>query len=151
MALATRPKPTVHHKKRQARHHRHSKHYLKAYWPYIPVLMIVGGGAAINRLWSVGSASGLNAAVAVNPQLSSGQSAARIQVLAGSQASWIVAAVSVLAIAALVLFVVRDWYRLHRLINRGEAFIYKRPWLDFAAVFIFTAGFVLTSTNVIIR
>jgi uncharacterized membrane protein YidH (DUF202 family) len=151
MALATRPKPTVHHKKRRAQHHRHSKPYLKAYWPYIPVLMIVGIGAVINRLWAVGGASGLKAALSVNPQLTGGQSAARIQVLAGSQASWIVGVVSVIAATALVLFVVRDWYRLHRLINRGEAFIYKRPWLDFGMVLVFTAGFVLTSSNGIIR
>jgi hypothetical protein len=52
MALATRPKPTVHHKKRRAQHHRHSKHYLKAYWPYLPMLMVVVVGLAINSLWA---------------------------------------------------------------------------------------------------
>jgi uncharacterized membrane protein YidH (DUF202 family) len=144
MALATRPKPTVHHKKRQAQHHRHSKHYLKAYWPYIPVLVIVGAGAVVNRLWTVGG-PGLKAAAAINPQLSSGQSAARIQVLAGSQASWMVAAVSFIAGVALGLFILRDWYRLHRLINRGEAFIYKHRWFDLAMVLVFTAGFILAS------
>ncbi len=51
MALATRPKPTAHHKKRQGAHHRHSKNYLKAYWPYIPMLGIVGLGIAINSFW----------------------------------------------------------------------------------------------------
>lgn len=52
MALATKPKPKSHHKKRQAQHHRHSKHYVKAYWPYLPMLMIVGFGVFINSLWS---------------------------------------------------------------------------------------------------
>lgn len=51
MALATRPKPPSHHKKRQGAHHRHSKDYLKAYWPYIPMLGIVGLGIAINSFW----------------------------------------------------------------------------------------------------
>jgi uncharacterized protein YkwD len=48
MALATRPKPTVHHRKRQAKHHRQNKHYLKTYWPYLPMLLIVVVGIAIN-------------------------------------------------------------------------------------------------------
>jgi len=145
MALATRPKPTVQHKKRRAEHHRHSKPYLKAYWPYIPVLAIMGVGGIVNRLLLVGGSSGLKAALAINPHLSGTQPAARIQVLAGSQASWLVAAVAVVAVAALGLFIIRDWYRLHRLINRGEAFVYKRPLFDLAMVFVFTAGFVLTS------
>ena len=52
MALATRPKPSVHHKKRQAQHHRQSKHYLKAYWPYLPMLLIVGSGLLVSSAWS---------------------------------------------------------------------------------------------------
>jgi uncharacterized membrane protein YidH (DUF202 family) len=144
MALATRPKPTVHHKKRQARHHRHSKHYLKAYWPYIPVLAIMGTGVAVNRLWLTGGTTSLKTALSVNPQLS-GQSVARIQTLTGSQATWTVAVVSFIAGVALGLFILRDWYRLHRLINRGEHFIYKHRWFDLALVLVFTAGFVLAN------
>jgi len=53
MALATKSKrPTAHHKKRQAQHHRHSKPYLKTYLPYLPMLMIVGAGLIINSVWS---------------------------------------------------------------------------------------------------
>ena len=52
MALATRRKPAAHHKKRVAQHHRHSKHYLKAYWPYLPMLMVVVVGLAVNSLWT---------------------------------------------------------------------------------------------------
>lgn len=52
MAIATRPKKTVQHKKRRAQHHQHSKVYLKTYWPYLPMLMIVGVGLMINSLWS---------------------------------------------------------------------------------------------------
>ncbi len=58
MALATRPKPTVHHKKRRAQHHRQSKHYLKSYWPYLPMLLIVGAGLMINSAWSASSVLG---------------------------------------------------------------------------------------------
>jgi hypothetical protein len=53
MALATKSKPTTtFHKKRQAGHHRQSKHYLKTYWPYLPMLVIVAVGLMINSLWS---------------------------------------------------------------------------------------------------
>jgi len=53
MALATKSKrPTDHHKKRQALHHRHSKPYLKTYLPYLPMLMIIGVGLVINSIWS---------------------------------------------------------------------------------------------------
>ncbi|HVW23392.1 MAG TPA: CAP domain-containing protein [Candidatus Saccharimonadales bacterium] len=54
MALATRPKTTTHHRKRNGAHHRHSKHYLKPYWPYLPMLMIVGLGMFVNSIWSGG-------------------------------------------------------------------------------------------------
>lgn len=54
MALATKPKPkpSVHHKKRQAKHHRQSKQYVKSYWPYLPMLLVVAIGAVINSFWS---------------------------------------------------------------------------------------------------
>lgn len=55
MSLATKPRPTVHNKKRQAGHHRQGKQYLRAYWPYLPMLMTVIVGLAINSLWTVKS------------------------------------------------------------------------------------------------
>lgn len=52
MALATKRKPSTHQRKRQAHHHTHTKHYRKAYWPYLPMLIIVGLGVAINSVLS---------------------------------------------------------------------------------------------------
>lgn len=52
MAIATKQKSTSHHKKRSGHHHRKNKPYLKTYWPYIPLLMIVIVGLAINSLWA---------------------------------------------------------------------------------------------------
>jgi uncharacterized protein YkwD len=46
----TRTSVTV--KKRTGQHHRKSKHYLKAYWPYMPMLLIVGLGLFVSSLWS---------------------------------------------------------------------------------------------------
>lgn len=52
MALTTQRKRTVHHKKIKGAHHRHSKHYLKTYSPYLPLLLIVIVGLAINTVWA---------------------------------------------------------------------------------------------------
>jgi uncharacterized protein YkwD len=56
MALATKTKtksrPPAAHKKRTGQHHKHNKHYLKSYWPYLPMLAVVGLGLVINTVWS---------------------------------------------------------------------------------------------------
>ncbi|MDL2363622.1 MAG: CAP domain-containing protein [Patescibacteria group bacterium] len=60
MAIATKTKkrPTAHAKKRVAKHHRQSKPYLKAYWPYIPMIIIFGVGLLLNSLWAQGNVLG---------------------------------------------------------------------------------------------
>jgi uncharacterized protein YkwD len=44
MPLSAKTRPGIQHKKRQAQHHRRSKGYMQTYWPYIPMLLIVGLG-----------------------------------------------------------------------------------------------------------
>src|SRR5665647_1797248 len=62
MALATKSKnkSPVAHKKRSGQHHSKSKHYMQAYWPYIPMLMIVGLGLLVNIIWSNHGVLGIN-------------------------------------------------------------------------------------------
>lgn len=51
MAIATKPKPqSLSHKKRQAAHHRLTKHYVKSYWPYLPMVAIVAAGMFISGI-----------------------------------------------------------------------------------------------------
>jgi uncharacterized protein YkwD len=52
MAVATKQKPkqTVHHKRRTGTHQKRSNHFVKTYWPYIPMLAIVGVGLFFNNL-----------------------------------------------------------------------------------------------------
>ncbi|HSW37265.1 MAG TPA: CAP domain-containing protein [Candidatus Saccharimonadales bacterium] len=50
MTLATRAKTPAYHKKRVGKHRPHNKQYLKSYWPYIPLLGIVGLGLFVNGL-----------------------------------------------------------------------------------------------------
>lgn len=41
----TKPKrPSQDHRKRQGHHHRHSQEYIKAYWPYLPIIVILAVG-----------------------------------------------------------------------------------------------------------
>jgi hypothetical protein len=53
MVLASLPKhrPPSHAKKRHGQHHKVSKHYSKIYWPYLPMLLIVGLGFMVNTFW----------------------------------------------------------------------------------------------------
>lgn len=55
MSLTPRPKQKIQHRKRQAMHHRRSRDYLKPYYPYLPMLMIVGLGIFVNSLLSPSS------------------------------------------------------------------------------------------------
>ncbi len=56
MSLTQTPKRQPHHKKASGTHHRQTKHYLKAYHPYLPLLLIVIVGLAVNVFWtSLGS------------------------------------------------------------------------------------------------
>jgi uncharacterized protein YkwD len=57
MAIAAKSKPkTTHHKKRAAQHHRQTKHYVKSYWPYLPIAAIITAGVIINGLIDQSSA-----------------------------------------------------------------------------------------------
>ncbi len=57
MAFATKPKPrsSTTHKKRTGQHKKHDQRYLKHYWPYLPLLSIVGVGLIVSTLWHPGS------------------------------------------------------------------------------------------------
>jgi len=51
MAIATKTKkPTAAGKKRFAAHHKQTKHYARAYWPYLPMVAVVAVGLFVNAL-----------------------------------------------------------------------------------------------------
>lgn len=54
MALTTTPKSkrSTHHKKVSGDHHRRAKNYLRTYHPYLPLLLLVIIGLAINTFWT---------------------------------------------------------------------------------------------------
>ncbi len=54
--VAKSKKPAaLHHQKRRGQHHKHTKPYEKAYWPYLPMLAIVGVGIIANVFLTAGA------------------------------------------------------------------------------------------------
>lgn len=297
MAFAAPPKPTIHDRKRHGDHHRRSKHYLKPYLPYLPMLLIVGLGLVINTAWNKSAVLGaatINSstllsdtnteriqnsepALILNQQLGvaaqakaddmarsnywahnspdgktpwsfiaasgyhykaagenlaygfanaddavkgwmnspehranilndtyrdvgfgvatapnylghgpqtiivaeyaqpvlaaatatpaqanvlgaqtkaaelASQPVSRIQILAGDHAEWSLIAVIVLSGGAMIIFLLRHGYRLHRWATQTEMYIVHHPYIDITVVLIITAGCILTRTSGIIR
>lgn len=148
MALTTKPKPTIHHKKSRAKHHRHSKVYLKPYWPYLPMLVIMGAGLAANRWWAVpASRAGSDYVGAGNGNLAAAEPLTRAQLLVGTRSDWLVGLIIIISVLAFGLFAFRHGRRLQHSVSHGERFISDHPWLDIITVFVFTAGIVLTRTG----
>lgn len=52
MPIATKQRKKPANPKRSAKHHKRNKRYLNPYWPYIPMLLIVGVGIFLNNAWS---------------------------------------------------------------------------------------------------
>lgn len=55
IAVKQKPKSTVHHKRRHGAHQKRSNTFSKTYWPYLPLLLIVGIGLFINAAMSTRS------------------------------------------------------------------------------------------------
>lgn len=55
-ATATKPRKTVHDKKRQGKHHKSTKRYTKTYWPYLPMFVVLIIGIVVNFSWNAGKA-----------------------------------------------------------------------------------------------
>jgi len=51
LTTKTKPRSTTHHKQRQGRHHKKDEHYLRPYWPYLPLVLIVLAGIVFSTLW----------------------------------------------------------------------------------------------------
>src|SRR5579884_3926080 len=138
MALKTRPKPKSHFKKRQAGHHRQGKHYIKAYLPYLPMLAVVAMGALVNKAWNDS-----NAAIG---NINTATASTRLGLVTGNSSNSLFYLVLLITFAAFALFILLQWYRLKRVLNRGEKFVVDHPWFDIGLLFVVTAGIVLTRT-----
>lgn len=75
------------------------------------------------------------------------QPVSRIQLLTGGQATWSTVAVSAVAGAAIMLFVIRHGLRLKRLVHEGESFILHHPFFEIALVFVGTLAIIFAQAS----
>lgn len=141
MAVGTRPKPKVQHRKRKAQHHSYTSNYLKPYWPYLPMVVIVGLGLFANNHWPASLTE-------INSSLSASTiPPTRIEGLVGGQNSWSLVIIILMAGIAAAIFLSQHWFRVKRKLNDGERFMVKHPWFDIALVAVCTASVVLTRST----
>ncbi len=127
MSLTTKPRPGSVHKKIKAGHHRVTKNYLKPYWPYLPIIAIIGAGIVAAGIW--------HSPVAANstPSLTA--------------LSFSTVLESSIGVAALAIFFLRHAFAWHKVFVRGEDFVAKHPMLDIALVTISVVGLLLAHHN----
>lgn len=129
MSLTTKPRPGTAHKKIKAGHHKHSKSYLKTYWPYIPIGIIITLGFVINHY--------LHAQIhSTKPQLTNFTYYDVIESSIGG--------------IALAIFLLRHAFAWHKVLIKGEEFVSHHPLLDIALVAVATVGLVLSSNGLAI-
>jgi cysteine-rich secretory family protein len=62
MAIASKQKRvprSINHKRRNGLHQKRNDHFMKTYWPYLPLMMVVVVGLAVNSFWSARSKPGV--------------------------------------------------------------------------------------------
>ncbi len=121
MSLKTSTQKTSNtNKKISGSHHRHSKAYLKAYWPYLPIGMIVGLGFLVNHIWKGSSNVSLTSYTYYDLLESS------------------------IALFALAIFFLRHAFAWHKVLIKEEQFAVKHPYLDIMLVTIAVVGLLLS-------
>jgi len=127
MSLTPKQRPTKVHKKINAHHHRQTKSYLKTYWPYIPIVSILGLGLIINHLW--------HASLHQTP----------IKLTNYTYYNILESSIGVIALS---IFLLRHAFAWHKVFVRGEDFVTKHPFLDIGLVALATIGLLLAHNKV---
>jgi len=122
------------HKKRSGQHRKQNKHYMKTYWPYIPMLTVA---FAINGLLQghVGD-HGLQTTASDVP-------ATRLQFWTHASNS-IVMLIGIVIFAATAYVVTHHARAWHRVLVKGERFILNHHLVDAGLVGLVLAGVIVT-------
>ncbi len=120
MSLTSKPRPGQAHKKIRANHHKHTKHYLKTYWPYIPILSIIGIGLVIGHYWH--------------------SPAPKVRLTSYTYFDLVESSIG---LAALTIFLLRHAFAWHKVLVKGEQFATKHPKIDIWLVAIAVTGLLL--------
>jgi len=115
--VKTKKRITTHQKKVAGSHHRKSQHYTKTYWPYLPIVAILAGSAAISQFFVTSPLVNF-----VSPT-DSGQAS----VVGGSLYLWLMYAA---IISLIVWFSIRHIKRIKKLILASEHVLAKHYLLD---------------------
>jgi hypothetical protein len=121
---------------------------MNTYWPYIPMLAIVGLGIAANgaldksSLFSSSTAGFQAASAAIGAQ--SALPLTRAQVLVGSGQSWIPLVIVGLGVVAGIWLAYSHFRRFRLAFQESERFINNHPVLDIVLMLTVTASAVLS-------
>ena len=134
MAIASKSKPkqTIHHKKRVGQHQRQTKHYMKTYWPYLPML---GIAAVVNGIRSRSTAF----------TTASTTDSSRLQIWTQS-GPWLSVVVIAIAIVALAIVTVRHTLAWQRVVSKSEDFFIHHHSIDVFLVGVALVGYIVTRT-----
>ena len=150
MAIASKHKKrtTVSHNKRHGLHQKRSSHFLKTYWPYLPMASIVVFALAINFYLTAATSANSAATDLVGPAY---QKVTRIGLLTNDYSKTLTYSVTAIATLALVLFIWSHSKQLRRVFMKGEEFVLSHVVVDLVLLIVTMVGFVLTRNAGIIR
>jgi len=126
----------MHHKKRSGQHQKQTKHYLKTYWPFLPI--VAGGFIANVILEATMQASSVSIPASIAYPT-------RLDVWTNANTSLVIIVLA-LVIGAAALFITRHTRAWQRALVKGEGFILHHKSLDLLLVSVIVVGFVITRT-----
>jgi len=129
MVIATKPRPkqTIHHKRRAGKHQPHNKHFMKTYWPYLPM---IGIAAVVNSL--VGATT-----------MATTTDTTRLQAWTNTGPAVALAVLGLTMILA-VYIVSKHALAWRRALVKGEQFFVHHHKADFVLAAVIMAGVVVT-------
>jgi hypothetical protein len=132
MVIAAKPKPrqSIHHKKRVGQHQRQTKHYIKTYWPYLPMIALT---AFVNGILSRTDTT----------TFASATSASRIEDWTNS-GPWVTAVLVAVCVVAITIVVIRHTVAWQRAVVKSEQFFIHHHSLDILLVGFVLAGYIVT-------
>ncbi|MHB1864597.1 MAG: hypothetical protein ACYCPS_00305 [Candidatus Saccharimonadales bacterium] len=125
-------KVTVNQRKMSAGHHRKNKHYLKPYWPYLPIILILGSAFIANDYLPA----------SFNTKVAS-RSTARINSVIGSHNSVVLALMTIVLGVMVMWFVIRHLKILKRLVFKGEQMLARNFMLDILVALVIAGMYVM--------
>jgi hypothetical protein len=135
MVIASKPKTrsSVHHKRRTGQHQPQTKHFMKTYWPYLPM---IGVAAVCNAV--IANSAALSTSASAN-----GTTVSRLQVWTHSGPAVTAVVLAVIVVFAIVV-VTRHTVAWQRALVKGETFVIHHHMLDLVLVSVILAGIVTT-------